>query len=125
MDDADLLLRALIPTLRSYDLVLNEAKSVIMPKSALVTEEPDLEALFTDAVAEISQQVDDEDFNADYGFQSEWEEEEEVDEEDLELKATKLLFDSLSTTLGMKRISSGSVFRCLRRPDPITRSRML
>ncbi|MGH8614942.1 MAG: RNA-directed DNA polymerase [Gammaproteobacteria bacterium] len=95
VDAADLLLRALIPTLRSYDLVLNEAKSVIMPKSALVTEEPDLEALFSDAVAEVSQQVDDEDFNADYGFQSEWDEE-EMDEEELELKATKLLFDSLS-----------------------------
>ena len=53
VDAADQLLRELIPTLRSYDLVLNEAKSVIMPKSALFTEEPDLEALFANAVAEI------------------------------------------------------------------------
>jgi hypothetical protein len=52
VDEADVLLRVLIPTLRSYDLVLNEAKSVNMPKSALVTEEPDLEALFTNAVEE-------------------------------------------------------------------------
>lgn len=101
VEDADSLLRTLIPTLRSYDLVLNEAKSVIMPKSALITEEPDLEALFANAVDEISNQVDEEEFNADYGFQSEWEEE-EVDKEQLELQATKLLFDSLSDHPGQK-----------------------
>jgi hypothetical protein len=94
VDAADHLLRELIPTLRSYDLVLNEAKSVIMPKAALITEEPDLELLFSAAVAEISGQVEDDDFDADYGFQSEWEDD-EVDDEDLELKATALLFDSL------------------------------
>ena len=81
--------------LRSYDLVFNEAKSIIMPKSSLITEEPDLEALFVDAVAEISDQVEDDDFDVDYGFQAEWEEE-EVEEEDLELQATTILFDSLS-----------------------------
>jgi hypothetical protein len=93
VDDAERLLRELIPTLRSYDLVLNEAKSVIIPK------EPDLEALFDKAVEEISQQLDDEAFDADYGFQSEWDDEEsdeEIDEEDLELKTTMLLFDSIS-----------------------------
>jgi hypothetical protein len=95
VDAADQLLRNLIPVLRSYDLVLNEAKSVIMPTSALITEEPDLEALFTHAIKEISDQVEDEEFDADYGFQSEWDEEED-DREDLELKATTLLFDSLS-----------------------------
>ena len=101
VDDADLLLRALIPTLRSYDLVLNEAKSVIIPKSALVTEEPDLEALFVNAVDEIANQVDEEEFNADYGFQSEWDEE-QMDEEELELQATKHLFDSLSDYPGQE-----------------------
>jgi hypothetical protein len=94
VDAGDQLLRELIPALRSYDLVLNEAKSVIIPKSALMTEEPDLEALFADAVAEISDQVNDDDFDADYGFQSEWDE--EIDKEDLELQATMVLFDSLS-----------------------------
>jgi len=94
VDAADQLLRELVPALRSYDLVLNEAKSVIMPKSALITEEP-LEALFANAVTEISDQVDDDDFDADYGFQSEWDEE-EIDDEDLELQATTVLFDSLS-----------------------------
>ena len=95
VEDAESLLRTLIPALRSYDLVLNEAKSVIMPKSALMTEEPDLDALFANAVDEISTQVDEEGFNANYGFQSEWCEE-EMDEKELELQATKLLFDSLS-----------------------------
>lgn len=98
VDAADRLLRELIPNLRSYDLVLNEAKSVIMPKSALITEEPDLEALFSAAVAEISNQVDDEDFDADYGFQSEWDEpvDEALTDEDLELQATTILFNSIS-----------------------------
>jgi hypothetical protein len=99
VDGADRLLRELIPALRSYDLVLNEAKSVIIPATALITEEPDLEALFDDAVAEIADQVDEEDFDADYGFQSEWEEEAEDDEE-LELKATTILFDSINSYPG-------------------------
>ena len=94
--EADKLLRELTPVLRSYDLILNEAKSVVIPKSALLTEEPDLEALFESAVEEVSTQVDDEDFDADYGFQSEWEEEESEDDENLELKATAVLFDSIS-----------------------------
>jgi hypothetical protein len=91
------LMRELIPTLRSYDLTLNEAKSVIIPKSSLLTEEPDLEALFSDAVEEISSQVDDEDFDADYGFQSDWEDEDDSNEDgdDLTLKATIALFDSI------------------------------
>jgi hypothetical protein len=95
MDGADKLLRELIPALRSYDLVLNEAKSMVIPKSSLMTEEPDLEALFADAVAEIASQVDDEDFDADYGFQSDWDDSDDDEDEDLELKATKVLFDSL------------------------------
>jgi hypothetical protein len=99
VDEADKLLRALIPALRSYDLVLNEAKSIVMPKSALVTEEPDLEALFSAAVEEIASQVEDSEFTSDYGFQSEWDDEdsdEESDQGDLELQATRSLFDSLS-----------------------------
>jgi hypothetical protein len=100
VDDGEKLLRAIIPELRSYDLVLNEAKSSIMPKSALVTEEPDLEQLFARAFDEVSGQLDDESFKTDYGFQSEWEDEEDqndgVDEEELQLEATKLLFDSVS-----------------------------
>jgi hypothetical protein len=78
--------------------VLNEAKSIVMPKSALLTEEPDLEALFSAAVDEIAAQVEDSHIHTDYGFQSEWEDEEseeETDETDLQLQATTSLFDSL------------------------------
>src|ERR1700730_5213544 len=101
VEAADQLLRELIPTLRSYDLVHNENKSVLMPKSALRTEEPDLEGLFSAAVEEIAEQIDDYDFDADYGFQSEWDDE-EPDEEDFELKATTILFDSLSEYPGQE-----------------------
>jgi hypothetical protein len=95
------LLRELVPQLRSYDLVLNEAKSVIMPKSALASEEPDLEALFADAVDEIAAQIEDIEFAVDYGFQSEWDEE-ATEKEDLELAATKALFDSISSYPGQE-----------------------
>lgn len=104
VDEADNVLRSLIPFLRSYDLTLNETKSAVMPKSALFAEEPDLEELFGNAVAEISEQLDDEDAGTDYGFQKDWEDDEEEDEEsdddgeemeDLELKATQALFDSI------------------------------
>jgi Reverse transcriptase (RNA-dependent DNA polymerase) len=102
VDASESLMRQLIPELRSYDLVLNEAKSSIMRKTALNTEEPDLETLFKKAIEEISEQIQDEDFNSDYGFQSEWEDdvdededEDEGEEEDLQLKATKILFDAV------------------------------
>jgi len=58
--EADEVLRALIPELRSYDLSLNESKSRIMSKNLLLTMEPDLEALFEKAVEEISSQMEDE-----------------------------------------------------------------
>lgn len=102
------LVRGLIPELRSYDLILNESKTYILPKSLLVTEEPDLEKLFNEAVTEISSQIDDEDLSDDYGFQMNWEddvfddsedENEDADEEvepEVHLKATEILFDSIS-----------------------------
>ena len=107
VEAADHLLRQLIPNLRTYDLVLNEAKSVVMWKLALKTEEPDLEALFDAAVSEIAQQVDDDDFDADYGFQSEWDDDDEDEDEDadddtLELSATMHLFDSLPEYQGQE-----------------------
>jgi hypothetical protein len=104
MNAAGALMRELIPALRSYDLTLNEAKSRIILKSSLIAEEPDLEALFSDAVEEISSQIEDDDFDADYGFQSEWDEDDDEDEdeesEDLELQATKHLFDSIEDYAG-------------------------
>jgi len=106
VEAADHLLRQLIPYLRTYDLVLNEAKSVIMPKAALITEEPDLEALFSDALEEVTSQIEEDEVDTDYGFQSEWidEDEDEDDDDDdqhaLELQATTALFDSISNYPG-------------------------
>jgi hypothetical protein len=102
VDAAGTLLKELIPFLRSYDLVLNESKCVIMPKGNLITEEPDLEELFNDAVNEISDQVDDDEFDADYGFQAEWNDDDsdESQQDDLELKATEILFNSIETYPG-------------------------
>jgi hypothetical protein len=104
--DADQLMQNLIPRLRAYDVSLNEAKSVIIPKSSLITEEPDLEELFQSAIEEISLESDSGEHQTDYGFQSDWEdldEEQEAEAEagdeddgDLELKATKLLYDAMS-----------------------------
>ncbi len=70
----------------------------------MFAEEPDLEELFSDAVQEISEQLDDADADTDYGFQKDWDDDEDsdVDDEeeegsdDLELKATQALFDSIS-----------------------------
>lgn len=108
VEAADRLLRELIPYLRSYDLSLNENKSSILPKNLLATMEPDLEALFQAAVDEIGEQFQDEEFEADYGFQSEWEgEDEDEDESDtepknIELVATIKLFDSIDLYTGQE-----------------------
>lgn len=109
VDHADHILRDLIPALRSYDLSLNENKCKIIPKTLLHTMEPDLEALFQAAVDEIASQLDDEDFDADYGFQSEWEDNEEDEDEkesedakDIVLAATISLFDSIDTYPGQE-----------------------
>jgi len=101
VEEADAVLRRLIPFLRSYDLNLNEVKSFVSPKRSLFSMEPDLEALFRDAVAEISEQLDEEMSRTDYGFQKEWEDEgdedgEEQQDRDIELQATKTLFASIS-----------------------------
>lgn len=116
VDHAERILRDLIPALRSYDLSLNENKCKILPKNLLHTMEPDLDALFQAAVDEIAGQLDDDDFDADYGFQSEWADEEgegdEETEEDspesdeqnvpIELAATVSLFDSIDQYPGQE-----------------------
>lgn len=103
VDHADRVLRDLIPALRSYDLSLNESKCKIVPKSLIHTMEPDLEVLFNAAVEEIADQLDEDDFESEYGFQSEWEGEDgeenegaEEDAKDIELAATINLFQSAS-----------------------------
>lgn len=98
---ADYLMKALIPHLRSLDLALNEAKSSLFPKSRLMVEEPDLEELFQNAVEEVRRQIGDADFEVSYGFQSDWSDDEEDNEEvEVELEATKLLFDSINQYRG-------------------------
>lgn len=111
-DEADRIFNALQSEMRSYDLIFNEAKTYILPKNLLVTEEPDLENLFEGAIKEISDQIKGEEVSDDYGFQMDWEDEDlfedqesaddddeegnEDADEDVELRATELLFDSVS-----------------------------
>ena len=103
VEEAETTFRALIEELRHYDLALNEAKSVLIPKGAMHTEEPDLEALFANAIEEIADQFEGADFDTDYGFQADWDDgdndEGELPEGEatdaMELEATKLLFDSI------------------------------
>ena len=102
VDEADKVVRDLIPRLRGYDLVLSEAKSAIIPKAALLTEEPDLEDLFSAAVDEISDQLTEENTHGGYGFQAEWEGDVEDKDEFLQLEATKVLFDSLGEYPGQE-----------------------
>ncbi len=116
VNEAEALVRALIPELRSYDLSLNEAKSAIIPKKMLVVEEPDLEDLFRTAIDEVAQQLDRESFDVGYGFQMSWEDEDEEEDEDdedsddsdvgeseeefLKIEATKKLFDGINNYPG-------------------------
>lgn len=91
--------------LRSYDLILNEAKCVLLSKNSISVEDPDLNSLFQDAVDEISNQFEFGDFGVDYGAQMDWfgdteghqaDEEQEKLDSIIELSATKVLFDSIS-----------------------------
>ena len=90
--------RLLTAKLRDYDLGLNEYKSKLLRSESLVIEEPDLERLFDDAFNERLEQLEeDAEIDADYGFQSEWEDDDEeaARESDAELHATEVLFDSI------------------------------
>lgn len=91
--------RRLIPMLRSYDLILNEAKSKILPAKSLLTEEPDLEELFSAAFDEAKEQLTEEEMQSEYGFQAEWNDDDDDDGDEehdaLELAATQTLFDSI------------------------------
>lgn len=97
--DADTFSRRLIARLRTYDLSLNEFKTTFMVASNLLTEEPDLEILFNNAVDEISDWFDDDlQQTAGYNFQIDWDDDEDEDEDDIdiELEATKKLFNEIS-----------------------------
>lgn len=109
---ADMALRGLTQELRKFDLRINEAKSKILLKTDLFTEEPDLEDLFSDALIEVASQGEEEEVSEEgYGFQTPWdndEDEDEADERDedsaddggRELEATKRLFDAIETYEG-------------------------
>ena len=98
---AEEIVRALTIKLRDYDLSLNEAKSKLLKSKSLVIEEPDLEKLFAEAVEDFD---DEDEIDSDYGFQSEWNDNNGDDDsdddggndEDREIRATKRLFDSIS-----------------------------
>ncbi len=98
-EQADRSIIQLYPELRRLDLSLNEAKSCITTPLGLLTSDPDLDAMFDDAIAEI--QVihtagEPEEILTDYGFQVIWNQEgDEIDDETIELMATELLFDQI------------------------------
>lgn len=109
VSEADMILRKVIPELRLYDLRLNEAKCKVMVKTELFAEEPDLEDLFSEALEEVSEQLEESYDNEDYGFQTSWdhdeddgESEEDCDGSNLELEATKRLFDATETHPGQE-----------------------
>jgi Reverse transcriptase (RNA-dependent DNA polymerase) len=92
--------RILTSKLRDYDLGLNEYKSKLLQSNSLIIEEPDLERLFADAFNERLEQLEeDEKIDSDYGFQSEWEDDDDESEvgrkSEAELHATEVLFDSM------------------------------
>lgn len=107
--DSEKLMRKFITFLRTYDLSLNEAKSRLMPSGHLLVEEPDLELLFQEAVDELSEIFGDHDgFSVQYGFQVDWEIEEDEEGEHTdsdvipELNVTINLFDSIEEFSGFE-----------------------
>lgn len=87
----------LFKELRKLDLHLNEAKSCITTPLGLLTADPDLDKLFSLAVAEIektSLAISEEEVFTDYGFQTIWlEEKSELTDAEITLLATEKLFD--------------------------------
>lgn len=102
-EQADKSIIQLYPELRRLDLSLNEAKSCITTPVGLLTSDPDLDALFDAAIAEVQATYvagEPEEILTDYGFQVIWGEGEgegegELDDETIELLATQLLFDQI------------------------------
>jgi hypothetical protein len=98
-EQADRAIIHLYPELRRLDLSLNEAKSCITTPLGLLTSDPDLDAMFDAAIAEVQATYtagEPEEIFTDYGFQVIWTEEDaELDNEEVELMATQLLFDQI------------------------------
>lgn len=94
-------LGSLIETLRKDGLHLNEFKSKIMPANDVIREETAIDRLFD----EIREEVEDDqtyERSSPYGFEADWEEEEEVDQEgeedgqDFENAAVSSLINNIS-----------------------------
>jgi hypothetical protein len=96
LDKAEEITRDLTTKLRDYDLILNESKSKLLHSNSILVEEPDLEKLFANA----SEELAGDEFDSDYGFQSEWNDDDDEargqDAKTLELRATIILFDSIT-----------------------------
>ena len=98
-EKADTAIIGLYSELRRLDLSLNEAKTCITTPLGLLTSDPDLDEMFDDAIEEVRAiyiaNAEDE-ILTDYGFQSIWSEENPtIDNEEIELKATEMLFDQI------------------------------
>lgn len=98
-EQADKSIIRLYPELRRLDIALNEAKTCITTPLGLLTSDPDLDAMFDAAIAEVQATYttgEPEEILTDYGFQVIWSDEEAtVDENQIELMATQLLFDQI------------------------------
>lgn len=99
-EECDKFVVGLYRELRKLDLNLNEAKSTITTPTEILTSDPDLDTLFSDAVKEVHSLYEDggyEEIYTDYGFQTIWVEyEPEVDHDEIELSATQLLYDEIN-----------------------------
>lgn len=106
-EECDKFLVELASELRKLDLSLNEAKSFVSTPVGLLTNDPDLEILFQNAVAEAQELLATNAYEvqSDYGFQAIWEDEEEdegqnqeeINPEIVEVTATQNLFDQTAS----------------------------
>lgn len=83
----------LIDHLRKEGLHLNEQKSGIHPAEEVIRQETEVDDLFSEARTEAKEQLT-EHLATGYGFTAEWDVIEELDEENVELAATKILYDA-------------------------------
>lgn len=99
-EECDKFIVELYGELRKLDLNLNEAKSCVTTPTEILTSDPDLDALFSQAVDEIHSLHEDggyEEIYTDYGFQTIWVTyETEDDQTEIELGATQLLYDEIN-----------------------------
>lgn len=90
-------LREVTDKLRSYDLMLNEAKSYVTTAKALNNDEPDLDKMFNQAIAEYREFLLDNQEVRSYGFQAVWHPKSAAvaSEESHEVEGLEVLFSSI------------------------------